>query len=112
MGRTYYAKNETKETFDVNVAGTQILDILHAEINLGYFTMGEIEPYIRKCAKYSYNKKLSLKVANAIKTMNEQQIEKVHKEAGRLFGGDIEEFKTFITQWADFLEKSNGCKAD
>jgi len=112
MGRTYYSKSERDKTFDVNIAGTQILDCLHAEVGVGYFLMGKGTPWERKCAKFIYTKKLSLKTSKALREMSEEKIQKTFKKCEGLFDGDIEEFKEYIKDWSRFLETSNGCEAD
>lgn len=111
MGRTYCSKADRDKVIDFNVSGTQILDCLHAEIGVGFFFMGEGE-WKRKMAKFKYTKKLADKTAKAIKDMSEEQIKKVYKQTKRLFGGSLEEFKQYITEWADFLETSGGCDTE
>lgn len=110
MGRTYYpkskkAKGNIGHTFDVNVAGTQVLNEVHREIGFGTQHHRDLDWFIDRLADVKEEE--CLEAAEKIKNLTSEQKEGIYKWCKRLVESRMA-FDQLLDEWVDFLETCRG----
>jgi hypothetical protein len=108
MSRVYHPNNEKVETFDVNVAGTNLLSVLVRRLKLPRAN------YTKLRDQYDPPYNATAEVAQTMgrmlqKTLDYDLIE-IFQEEGlrRLFDGTEQEFVDWVREWEQFLLKCEG----
>lgn len=108
MGLTYYAKkHKAVEDFDVNMAGVDLLGLLHqaAGAEVSASSIGDC-PNVR----FVQTAAGCHKCAQILRQFSLDEQKKLAKN--KLFGGPAKEYLKFVQSWIEFLEKCGGYHTD
>jgi len=111
MSRDYYpnskiAKCNLGDSFNLNVAATQVLDVLHEKIVFGRWQ--EVGPY-----KYWLSRMANVsdeeckEAAVKILKMSKEDFDDIHKKVKKLCK-ERDDFDNLISDWVGFLETCEG----
>lgn len=117
MGRTYKANRKKMRSFDINFAGANLLGYLHQAAGAGLYVPEKdsmLEHYREfPSTVFSMTKEEAIQCADALKKVDTNAVlDKMEETSCHLWNGTREEFHSWVREWIEWLEKSDGYEVE